>query len=384
MDQSRLGLRELKNRGLRPSERKNISTERVDAKSQLTIMNSRRLVRNVVFDTLYYSRWLHLTQRHRSGIGVIFTLHRIVPPGTPILAIDLVAQSNFLDRTLGYIWRLGWDIVNLSEVHRRLVEGETSSNFACFTFDDGYLDNLTNALPVFRKYGAPMCVYITTQLIDRTAFLWWPVLEHMLVVRDQIKNTLDGADERLPARTIEQKRKAYLKLVPWANKCDAQSESQLLSMFRSNGVDPMPVIDQLMLSWDQARELAADPLVEIGCHTLSHPSLAGLECGQAEHELAASREILEKKLGISVRHLSYPYGTKVDCSAREFHLAQSLGFLTATTTRRGNILPEHRDYLTALPRVNMLGADSGSLRFVRESLFGESRWPNRAAEMVTD
>jgi len=346
-------------------------------------MNSRRLIRNAVFDALYYSRWLHLMQRRRSGIGVIFTLHRVVRPGTPILASDLAAQSDLLDRTLGYIRRMGWDIVNLTEVHRRLVEGRTKSNFACFTFDDGYLDNLTNALPIFRKHGAPMCVYITTGLINKNVFLWWPVLEQMLLTRNRINNIGDGA-EKEPTVTFQQKKDAYLKFVPWADKCNSSAESNIMSLFRSNGIDPGAILDPMILTWDQARELAADPLVEIGCHTVSHPSLASLKFEAAVEELAAARKILEQKLGVAVRHVSYPYGTKVDCSVREFDLALKLGFLTATTTRRGNIFMEHKDHLTALPRVNMLAANSVSLRFVRESLFGESRRPNFASALVTD
>jgi peptidoglycan/xylan/chitin deacetylase (PgdA/CDA1 family) len=347
-------------------------------------MNGKRLIRNVVFDALYYSRWLHLMQLRRSGIGVIFTLHRVVAPGTPILAADLAAQSDLLDRTLGYIRHMGWDIVNLTEVHRRLAEGHTKSNFACFTFDDGYLDNLTNALPVFRKHGAPMCVYITTGLIEREVFLWWPVLEHMLLTRDRINNIGDSAGKELPTITLRQKKDAYLKFVPWADKCNSSAESNIMNLFLANGVDPGAILDPMVLTWDQARKLAADPLVEIGCHTVSHPSLATLEFEAAVQELAASRAMLEQKLGVAVRHVSYPYGTKVDCSVREFDLAQKLGFLTATTTRRGNIFMEHKDHLTALPRVNMLAANSVSLRFVRESLFGESRRPNFASALVTD
>ena len=38
--------------------------------------------------------------------------------------------------------------------------------FASFTTDDGYADNLTVALPLFRKYRAPLCVYIPTGQID--------------------------------------------------------------------------------------------------------------------------------------------------------------------------------------------------------------------------
>lgn len=346
-------------------------------------MNRDKRLRHILFDVLYYTRTLHLLQPRRSGIGIIFLLHRVVPEGTPILAADLVVQSDFLDEILGYVRQLGWDIISIAEVRRRLVEGHQGANFACFTFDDGYLDNLTVALPVFRKYSAPMCVYITTGMIDRTDFLWWPVLEDMLLARDRIENIVDGRTETLLTGTFEQKMEAYWKFLPWLSG-PAYSESNLMQLFGCNGVDPVATLSPLILEWQQAQELASDPLVEIGCHTVSHRPLANIEPAEVVRELAEARELLEKKLSMKVRHLSYPYGRKAECSEREFRAARDLGFETATTTRPGNIFPGHRDHLTALPRLNICGGDSASLRLIREGLFGASVRLNYAQELVTD
>jgi peptidoglycan/xylan/chitin deacetylase (PgdA/CDA1 family) len=340
-------------------------------------------LRHVLFDVLYYTRTLHLLQPRRSGVGIIFLLHRVVPAGTPILASDLVVQGNFLDEMLQYVRRLGWDIVSVGEVRRRLLERQKGPNFACFTFDDGYLDNLTVALPIFRKHRAPMCVYITTGLVDRTNFLWWPVLEQMLLKRDQIETNPDGRKEILRNKTLEQKINAYWKFLPLLDG-GLRTEPVLMELFRRNGMDPAATLSPLVLDWRQARELAADPLVEIGCHTVSHRPLAAMEHDELVRELTDSREILQKKLSQKVLHLSYPYGRKTECSKREFQVARDVGFQTAMTTRPGNIFPAHRDHLTALPRLNICGGRSASLRLIREGLFGESVRLNYAPAPVTD
>jgi len=345
-------------------------------------IRSKRL-RHILFDMLYYTRALHLTQRRRSGIGVIFLLHRVVPTGTRTLDSDLSVQSDFLDEMLAYVKRLGWAIVKPSDVYQRLVERGTDSNFACFTFDDGYLDNLTVALSVFRKHGVPMCVYITTGLIDRTHYLWWPVLEQMLLTRDQIKVVVDGRQEVLPNYTREQKERAYQRFVPLLS-CHTNSEPQAMELFRLNGIDPVATVSPLMMDWEQVRELAADPLVEIGCHSVSHRALANITEDEVVSELTNARETLEKKLSLRILHMSYPYGRKPECSTREFRLAQKVGFLTATTTRPGNIFPAHRDHLTALPRVNIRGGEESSLRVISEGLFGESVRLDYAPALVTD
>jgi len=54
---------------------------------------------------------------------------------------------------------------------------------------------------------------------------------------------------------------------------------------------------------------------------------------------------------------------------REFDLAKELGFETATTTRHGVIYPEHKDHMTALPRVSLNGHHQ-SMRYVNTLLSG--------------
>jgi peptidoglycan/xylan/chitin deacetylase (PgdA/CDA1 family) len=346
------------------------------------MIRNKRL-RHILFDLLYYTGALHRLQPRRSGSGVIFLLHRVVPAGTPILAADLVVESDFLDQTIAYVRRLGWDIISVPEVHQRLVCGQQERNFVCFTFDDGYLDNLSVALPIFRKHRAPMCVYVTTGLVDRTSFLWWPVLEQLLLSRDRIEFREDGQNKTLPNGTFRQKRDAYTKFLPLLSG-PLYSEPQLMQLFHVNGIDPVATLAPLFLDWQQARTLASDPLVEIGCHTVSHRPLAAMAPDEVSCELTDAREILENRLSREIRHMSYPYGRKTDCSQREFQIARDVGFHTATTTRPGNIFPGHKNHLTALPRFNVNGGALSSLRTIREGLFGESVRPDFVQTLVTD
>ena len=50
-----------------------------------------------------------------------------------------------------------------------------------FTLDDGYLDNYTNALPIFIKYNVPFTIYITTSFPDHKFTMWWYALEDIIL-----------------------------------------------------------------------------------------------------------------------------------------------------------------------------------------------------------
>jgi peptidoglycan/xylan/chitin deacetylase (PgdA/CDA1 family) len=123
------------------------------------------------------------------------------------------------------------------------------------------------------------------------------------------------------------------------------------------------------MSWDELVTLAADPLVTIGAHTVNQVMLAKVAEKSARAEMDMSRSVIEASLGRRPDHLSYPVGDATAAGMREFRMAAELGFKTAVTTRPGMIFPEHRDYLTALPRVSLNG-EHQQLRYVRVLVSG--------------
>jgi peptidoglycan/xylan/chitin deacetylase (PgdA/CDA1 family) len=68
-----------------------------------------------------------------------------------------------------------------------------------------------------------------------------------------------------------------------------------------------------------------------------------------------SAAAIEAALGVRPQHFSYPVGDASAAGPREFGMAARLGFKTGVTTRPGVLFPEHRDHLTALPRISLNG-----------------------------
>lgn len=301
-----------------------------------------------------------------AGNGVIFMLHRVVTDDTPVIYPGYEVPVGVLDSALALVKRSGWDFVSIGEVCRRLRNPGDQRRFACFTFDDGYLDNYTLALPVFAKYSAPMCVYVSTGILDRTMSYWWGGLAALVLRNDEIEVPFpDSPARKFQLRTLQQKRSVYDIL---DEQCH-QNElflPYLTSAFEKYRIDSHSLLDEHALSTDQARMLARHPLVTIGSHAVTHRRLSSLSESEADSEITASRKELEASLSVPVRHIAYPFGGRSACGEREFTLTRAAGYESGVTTVRGNILPNHRDQAWMLPR----HALSVNLSTVRNCLFG--------------
>lgn len=83
------------------------------------------------------------------------------------------------------------------------------------------------------------------------------------------------------------------------------------------------------VSWQQLKEMSADPLVTIASHSVTHPNdLAILPDDKLTIEIKESKHILEEQLGIPIRYFTYPVG-KYD--KRVADLVQATGYQGALT-----------------------------------------------------
>jgi peptidoglycan/xylan/chitin deacetylase (PgdA/CDA1 family) len=123
------------------------------------------------------------------------------------------------------------------------------------------------------------------------------------------------------------------------------------------------------MSWQEIADLARDPLVTIGANTVNYPILTKISDEQALAELKMGQAVMETAIGAKPEHCAYPFGQRDSVGAREFGLAADLGFKTAVTTYASVLFPEHRDYLTALPRITVAG-DYQRGRYIRVLISG--------------
>jgi len=308
---------------------------------------------------------LHVTGAHRllrpmlAGVGSIFTLHHVRPrrdvPFQPNHHLEITPE--FLRATLKHVRELGIDIVTLDEMQRRLTARDFSRRFVCFTLDDGYRDNRDYAAPVMREFDAPFAVYVASDFADGIGRLWWVALERVLTYADTVDVIIDQIATRLDTTTLEGKHEAFAILHDWLRRLpdSAALRREMSSLCLRHGVDEEAISRELCLSWDELQTFAAEPLLTVGAHTVTHDNLAKQSEMSVLREITTNRADIEAALQRKVAHLAYPYGDKAAAGPREFALAKRAGFATAVTTRPGMLFAGNAAHPTALPRISLNG-----------------------------
>ncbi len=309
-------------------------------------------------EALYFSGAHVLLRPIFSGVGAIFMLHHVRPLRDAAFQPNrhLEIAPDFLRAMLGHLRARGIDIVTMDEVHQRLIERNFKSRFACFTLDDGYRDNRDHALPVMREYDAPFTVYVASDFAAGNGRLWWIALEMAIAKADAIEMTMGGVASRIDTATPQAKQAAFDRLHDWLRGLPEHDlQREIAALCARHGIDQAAICRDLCMSWDELKEFAADPLVTVGAHSITHCNLAQQSEAAARDEMTLSRARIEDALQRPAVHLAYPYGDKPAAGPREFALARVAGYKTAVTTRPGMVFPESAGHMTALPRVSLNG-----------------------------
>lgn len=111
----------------------------------------------------------------------VFAYHRVddVIPKDPI-GSELTVTPAQLEEQLQYLQAHGMRAVTASELVDRLSRHEPVDHLVVLTFDDGYLDGRTQALPILEKYGAKATFYVIAHTIGTPNHLAWSDIRELL------------------------------------------------------------------------------------------------------------------------------------------------------------------------------------------------------------
>ena len=204
------------------------------------------------------------------------------------------------------------------------------------TFDDGYADILHQALPILEKYQVPATVFVATGNIDRKQEFWWDQLEQIIFDAKSNPKSIKWRSISFCLRSQEDKNRAcyeihgYLKSMTTENRREAIKE---LADFLDVEISFRQ--EKRSMTSSELRQLAQSSCIEIGGHTVTHPSLAMEQIQRQKEEIQSSKNWLEKKLGKRITTFSYPFGGKEDFLPTTKKVLCELGYQKIATTIPG-------------------------------------------------
>ena len=255
-------------------------------------------------------------------MGDILIFHRVTSHASVLHGNrQYEVTPEFLENTILEYKAKGYEFISMDEVCQRfLASRHFSTRFVCFTLDDGYLDNYTEAYPIFEKYQCPFTIYVTTDYISHTAFLWRYILADLIMEND----TLSLANgEKFICKTVAAKNELFEQLNTYFIHKPLSDIRELLSSYNFSEEE---YACTLLMSEEHLKAISADILCTIGSHTLSHPHLSWISSDEQEREVVESKRVLEKLIDKPILHFSYPYG---DYTSESIKIVQEAGYKSA-------------------------------------------------------
>jgi peptidoglycan/xylan/chitin deacetylase (PgdA/CDA1 family) len=250
-----------------------------------------------------------LALRAASGLGrgLVLVYHRVLADATvdPASVVPAVSAS-CLRQQLEVLSGLG-QIVPLETLlepagHRR------RPRFA-ITFDDDYVEHVTQVRPVLRETGVPATFFLSGRALHGLGAYWWEQLE-WLIAEVGLRRAADALG--LPSGTPMQ----------LAAACETDPGAR-----RRLALDVPPDVGG-RLDRGGIRALAETSGVTIGFHTLHHELLTRLGGAALQAAVVEGRPELEALIGGPLKLFAYPHGK---AAMREAAAVRAAGYLGAWT-----------------------------------------------------
>ena len=286
------------------------------------------------------------------GRGFVFMLHRVLPQEKRGFDWNksLAISPESLEEWINLFRKKGFDIVSMDEVCQR-IKTKKGKKFIAFTMDDGYKDNLYNGLPIFKKLNVPCTIYVSNCFPNNHAVYWWYFLENYI----KKNNTIDLKEIGITyKKTFSDSEKfiVYNEVRELLRKSDYGT--QLNFALKICKIKDLKQINRSFnLTWDEVKRLSEDPLITIGGHTIHHISLKNQSNAVCKHEINKGTQELKDKIGETIKHFVYPYGSKDDYSIDLIELLEKNNYKSAVINHPGSILSNSREALYSIPRMGL-------------------------------
>lgn len=339
-------------------------------------MTARALLKTSLSAPLAWSGGASLVGRAsgKCQLPLVLGYHRVVEnytysssyanPGLLISVKTLVRQLEWISRR--------YEICALDDLDTR-SRSRRSKQVAAITFDDGYADVYRYAFPLLVNKGIPFTVFAATDYVGSDNL--FPHDELYLRLKILLSGHQGSASRLGEILNDAGCRKTIADVLPVASSEPYRLTRAMLAAFSQEEIrtvinilcehTEVPeaiAIQSAVMNWDMLIKMQRTGVL-IGCHSKSHAILTNESPTKAFREARDGREVLERRLGVPVRHFAYPDGAFNDKVVRAIGEA---GYSHAYTVcfHRSEVAPQltvPRRMLWERSNVNVMGHFSESV-----------------------
>lgn len=145
------------------------------------------------------------------------------------------------------------------------------------TFDDGFHNNYEYAVPVLKRLNAPAIFFLNNRHCHRNKYLWFSYLRAMEGYFKQpgvwLRNSYFDLSPAQKAKNFQTLREFLLNLEPHPSELYQVLEHELPPL---ESFAPQESISEYFsgVSTEEIKQIADDPLFDIGLHTADHALLS--------------------------------------------------------------------------------------------------------------
>jgi peptidoglycan/xylan/chitin deacetylase (PgdA/CDA1 family) len=314
--------------------------------------------------------WQYFALKRRA---VVLMYHRVLTlkemQGSGSHPSIMIERETFA-KQMGLVKRR-FKVLSIEEFTRRMEHKIPFENSSCLiTFDDGWKDNYTHALPILKANEIPAVVFLPVNYIGQRRHFWHEALVQFFVLavktarkeparaarlREVVAQTgcreiFDVLDEDPRPHIIEVISKNRKGLLP------SVIDAALSDLSRELGVDDgdLEGIDRFV-DWEEVVKMSQAG-IEFGGHGAEHRLLSHLSTDEAREDIQRSKDVLDRQVKVATPTFSYPRGY---WTAQVVELVKASGFRLAFLAKGGSVSCQDDPY--TLRRINIAQAGTESM-----------------------
>lgn len=304
--------------------------------------------------------------------AVVLMYHRVLTPAEmrssgshPSIMVECEAFAKQME-----LVKRRFKVLSIEEFTRRIEHKIPFENSSCLlTFDDGWKDNYTHALPILKANDIPAVVFLPVNYIGERRHFWHEALVQFFVLAVLAARKEPAKAERLRAVVAqtgcgeifhvpdEDPRPAIIEVISKTRKglSPPVIDAALSDLSRELGVEDgdLDEVDRFM-NWDEVGEMAQAG-IEFGGHGAEHCLLSHMPIEEAREDIQRSKAVIDRQIKVATPTFSYPRGYWTPQVAE---LVKASGFRLAFLAKGGSVGCQDDPYTLRRINIGQAGTES--------------------------